>query len=145
MPGLAFRIPKTGLTLEPYVDEERGFRGLVPAGWQELAPANMVRANSATDPTYFVLAAEPGTAADMYARLAGQLRLDPAAEADDQVDLGSLTWSLYRSEMQGYPIDLAMAEDESKAYFVFLRSPSDEHQALYEQLFLPAVEAMTPL
>ena len=96
MPGLTFRIPDTELALEPFVDEERGFRGLVPAGWQSLAPANMVRANSATDPTYYVLAAEPGTAADMYARLAGQLGLDPAAEAVDEAELGSLTWSFYR-------------------------------------------------
>jgi hypothetical protein len=145
MPGLAFRIPETGLVLEPFVDEERGFRGLVPTGWQSLAPANMVRANSATDPTYYVLAAEPGTAADMYARLSGQLGLDPEAEPTSVVELGSLTWSLCRSEMKGYPIDLALAEDDAKAYLVLLVSPVDEHQTLYEKLFLPAVEAMAPL
>jgi pimeloyl-ACP methyl ester carboxylesterase len=145
MPGLAFRIANTELALERFVDKERGFRGLVPAGWQSLAPANMVRANSATDPTYYVLAAEPGTAADMYARLAGQLGLDPAAEPTGEAELGSLTWSLYRSEMKGFPIDLALAEDDAKAYFILLISPADEHQALYEQLFLPAVEAMEPL
>jgi pimeloyl-ACP methyl ester carboxylesterase len=144
-PGLAFRIPDRGLTLEPFVDEERGFRGLVPAGWQSLAPANMVRANSATDPTYYVLAAEPGTAAEMFARLAGQLGLDPAAKAIGEAELGSLSWSLYQLKLKGYPIDLALAEDGGKAYFVFLVSPDDEHQTLYEQLFLPAVEAMKPL
>lgn len=145
LPGLAFRILDTTLTLEPYQDEERGFRGLVPVGWQSLAPANMVRSNSATDPTYFVLATEPGTAAEMYARLAGQIGLDPAAQAIDEAELGSLSWSFYRSELAGHPLDLALAEDESKAYFVFLVSPTDEHQTLYEQLFLPAVEAMAPL
>jgi hypothetical protein len=145
MQGLVFRIPKTELALEPFADKARGFRGLVPAGWQSLAPANMVRANSATDPTYYVLAAEPGTAAEMYARLAEQLGLDPAAEPTDEAELGRLTWSLYRLEMKGYPIDLALAEDDTKAYLVFLVSPADEHEMLYDQLFLPAVEAMEPL
>jgi hypothetical protein len=145
MPKLTFRVPDTTLALEPFVDEARGFRGLVPAGWQALAPANLVRANSATDPTYFVLAAEAGTAGEMYARLAGQLGLDPAAQPVDQTKLGGLAWSFYRMEKNGYPIDLALAEDESQAYFVFLVSPVDEHQTLYDQLFLPAVEAMAPL
>jgi hypothetical protein len=146
MPELAFRIPDTTtLALEPFVDEERGFRGLVPTGWQSLAPANMVRASSAIDPTYFVLAAEPGAADELYARLAAQMGLDPDAQAISEAELGSLAWSFYRFEVQGYPLDLALAEDESKAYFVLLVSAADEHQALYDQLFLPAVEAMSPL
>jgi hypothetical protein len=145
MPGLAFRIPDTTLVLEPFVDEERAFRGLVPTGWQSLAPANMVRASSATDPTYFVLAAEPGAAQEVYARLAGQMGLDPAAQALSEAELGSLDWAFYRFEVKGYPVDLALAEDGAKAYFVFLVSPVDEHQTLYDQLFLPAVEAMAPL
>jgi hypothetical protein len=81
----------------------------------------------------------------MYARLSGQLGLDPEAKPTGEAELGGLTWSLYRSEMKGYPIDLALAEDDAKAYVVLLVSPVDEHAALYEQLFLPAVEAMAPL
>jgi hypothetical protein len=41
--------------------------------------------------------------------------------------------------------DLALAEDGEKAYFVFLVSTPEEHDALVEQLFLPAVEAMAPV
>jgi len=145
MQGLTFRIPVAGLELEPFVDEERGFSGLIPVGWQALAPANMARGNSATDPAYFVLAAEPGTAAEMYARLVGQLGLPPEAKPVAEAEMGSFTWSFYTYELQGYPLDLALTEDGSQAYFVLLVSPVDEHQTLYEQLFLPAVEAMAPL
>ena len=145
MAGLAFRLPVAELTLEPFVDEERGFRGLVPAGWQARAPANLVRASSATDPAYFVLEAQPGTAAEMFGELAGQLGLDPGLEPALQAEIGSLAWDLYTFEVQGFPADLALAEDGEKAYFVFLISPVDEHEALYEQLFLPAVEAMESL
>ena len=41
--------------------------------------------------------------------------------------------------------NVALAEDGKKAYFVLLISPPDEHEVLYEQLFLPAVEALVPL
>ncbi len=145
MPGLVFRLPVAEIALEPFTDEERGFRGLVPAGWQELAPANLVRGSSATDPAYFVLEAQPVTAAELFGGLAGQLGLDPGLEPTTRAEIGSLTWDLYSFEIQGYPADLALAEDGEKAYFVFLVSPPDEHEALYEQLFLPAVEAMASL
>jgi hypothetical protein len=145
MPGLVFRLPVTGIVLEPFADEERGFRGLVPSGWQELAPANLARGGSATDPAYFVLEAQPGTAAELFGGLAGQLGLDPGLEPTTRAEIGSLTWDLYTFEIQGYPADLALAEDGEKAYFVFLISPPDEQETLYEQLFLPAVEAMAPL
>ncbi|MBN1246236.1 MAG: alpha/beta fold hydrolase [Anaerolineae bacterium] len=142
MPGLVFRLPVAEIALDPFVDEARGFRGLVPAGWQELAPANLARANSATDPAYFVLEAQPVTAAELFGGLAGQLGLAPELQPTIRADIGSLTWDLYALEIQGHPADLALAEDGEKACFVLLISPADEHEALYEQLFLPALTAM---
>lgn len=147
MSGVVFDVPSEApeLVLEPFTDEERGFSGLVPAGWQELAPANLVRGNTALDPTYFVLEATPGTAAELFANLAGQLGLDPGLEPVASAEVGNFTWDFYTFERRGNPADLALAEDGEKAYFVFLISALDEHDALYEQLFLPAVEAMAPL
>jgi pimeloyl-ACP methyl ester carboxylesterase len=145
MPGLVFRLPVTEIVLQPFTDEERGFRGLVPSGWQERLPANLVRGSSATDPAYFVLEAQPVTAAELFGDLAGQLELDPGLEPTTRAEIGSLTWDVYAFDIQGYPADLALAEDGERAYFVFLISPPDEHEALYEQLFLPAVEAMAAL
>jgi len=150
MPGLVFDLPgepgATEVALEPFTDEERGFGGLVPVGWQELAPANLARASSALDPTYFVLEATPGTAAELFANLAGQLGLDPPPEPVARADVGDFTWDFYAFERPGgNSADLALAEDSEKAYFVYLVSTPDEHDALYEQLFLPAVEALAPL
>jgi len=145
MPGLVFHIPPAELALEPFVDEVRGFRGVVPSGWQELRPANMARGSSVNDPAYFVLEAEPVSTSEMLANLAGQLGFDPEAEPVAETPLGSMTWQLYALRIEALPLDLALAEDGGKTYFVLLISPADEHDALYEQLFLPAVEAMGPI
>jgi pimeloyl-ACP methyl ester carboxylesterase len=147
LPGMIFDLPvePTEVVLEPFIDDERGFGGLVPVGWKELEPANLARGTSALDPAYFVLEATPGTAAELFANLAAQLALDPGLEPVKRAELGNFTWDFYTFERRGNPADLALAEDGEKAYFVLLLSPADEHDVLYEQLFLPAVEAMAPL
>jgi pimeloyl-ACP methyl ester carboxylesterase len=148
MAGLVFDLPGEAveLVLESFVDEERGFSGVVPAGWEELAPANLARQTTALDPTYFVLEATPGTATELFSSLVGQLGLDPVPEPLAVAEVGNFTWDFYRFERPGGNVaDLALSEDGEKAYFVYLVSTPDEHDDLYAQLFLPAVEAMAPL
>jgi pimeloyl-ACP methyl ester carboxylesterase len=147
MPGLVFDVPGESmeLVLEPFADESRGFSGLVPAGWEARAPANLLRHQSALDPAYFVLEATPGTAAELYANLAAQLNLSPDLQPLRNAKVGQFTWDFYSFERGGKHADLAMAEDGDKAYFVFLISPPEEHELLFEGLFLPAVEAMQTL
>jgi hypothetical protein len=145
--GVVFDLPRgpTAVVLEPFTDMERGFSGLVPAGWSELEPANLARGTSALDPAYFVLEATPGTAAELFANLSGQLALDAGLEPVKRAEVGNFTWDFYTFELRGNPLDLALAEEGGKAYFVLLVSPADEHDVLYEQLFLPAIEAIAPL
>lgn len=148
MPGVTFDIPGEApeLVLESFVDEERGFSGLLPAGWQEHAPANLSRGQTALDPTYFVLEASDSSADELFASLTGQLGLDPAPEPIASAEVGSFTWDFYRFERPGGNLaDLAITEDGEKAYFVYLVAAPDEHDALYQQLFLPAVSAVAPL
>jgi pimeloyl-ACP methyl ester carboxylesterase len=148
MSGVSFDIPGEApeLVMEAFIDEERGFSGLVPAGWQELAPANLARGQTALDPTYFVLEASDTSADVLFASLIAQLGIDPAPESIVSAEVGSFSWDFYRFENPGGNMaDLAIAEDGEKAYFVYLVSPPNEHDALYEQLFLRAVAAMASL
>jgi len=148
MPGMVFAVPGEAqeVVLEHFSDEERGFSGLVPAGWIEISPAVLTRSNSALDPTYFVIATEPLNPAEMFAELARQLGVDPEMESVARSQVGNFTWDFYTFERPGgYPAFLALTGDSEKAYFVYLVSEPDEQDALYDQLFLPAVEAMTPL
>ena len=147
MTGVAFDLPlePTELVLEPFVSEVRGFGGLVPVGWEELAPANLRRGHTALDPTYFVLEATFGTAASLLAEIVAQLQVDENLEPVRTEEAGSFTWDFYAFDYRGNPADLALAEEGEKAFFVFMISAADEHDLLYDELFIPAVEAMAPL
>jgi hypothetical protein len=144
---LVFDIPgdEVPLVLEPFKDVERGFSGLVPVGWQELAPANLMRGNSALDPTYFVLEATPGTVSEMLDILTSQLGLDPELQPIATDEVGNFTWDFYTFELQGDPIDLAIAQKGQNVYFVLMISNPEERDDMYGGLFLPAVEVMRAL
>jgi len=148
MPGVVFDVPSgvPQVLLGPFSDEERGFSGLVPEDWLEVSPGVLTRSSSALDPTYFVIATEPRTSDEMFAELARQLEVDPEMESEAHFQIGSFTWDFYTFERPGgYVADLALTADAERAYFVYLVSLPDEKELLHEQLFLPAVEAMTPL
>ncbi len=144
MPGVVFDLPAktTPLALKPHSDPQSGFSGLIPEGWKEPSPATWMRGNSALDPAVFIQDAQPGTAAALFDSLVAQLKLDPRPKPIHRAQAGNFTWDFYTFDRRGNPVDLALAEDEKKAYFVLLMSPKDEHDALYEHLFMPAVRAM---
>jgi hypothetical protein len=108
-------------------------------------PRNYRRGLTALDPTTLVQDAVPMTADELFDLLAMQLGLDPEMESVASVESDSLVWALYSFDYQSYAGDLALAEDAAKAYFVLLISPPDEHEALYETVFLPVVDALAPL
>ena len=145
--GVTFDLPSktVALKLIPYSDAKRGFSGLIPDGWKNLQESNMMRANTALDPAYFVLEAQPGRAVDLFENLMGQLKQEPRPGPVKIAKLGNFAWDLYAFDRRGNPVDLAIAEDDRKAYFVYMMSPPDERDALYDQLFVPAVKAMASL
>ncbi len=147
MPGLAFDVPgeATELVLEPFAHEEHGFSGLVPAGWTESLPLNYKRGQSALDPTTLVQDATDASKDELFNVLSSQLGFDAGMESVATAQVGNFTWDFYAFEVRTYPVDLALAEEGGKAYFVLLVSPEDERDALYEQVFLPVVEALGPL
>jgi len=147
MPRVVFDLPREAseVVLEPFTNEESGFSGLVPAGWTEASPLNYRRGVTALDPTVLVQDAVPVSADELFGLLSGQLGFDPGLEPLASVESGSFVWDFYAFEVQTYRADLALAEEGGKAYFVLLISAPDEHEALYEEVFLPAVDALAPM
>jgi hypothetical protein len=53
-----------------------------------------------------------------------------------------LGWRLLTGTLQGYPVDLAITAKDGQTYIIVLMSGySDERDALYQQVFLPIVDA----
>ncbi len=148
LPGIDFDVPEEAeaiVVMEPVTYAASGFQGVVPAGWEEPAPMNYKRGQNALDPTLFAQDAVPLSSVELRDLLAVQLGQGDMPDPMTTQALGAFTWMLYRFAIQTYTADLAIAESDKPAYFVLLVSSPDEHDALYEQVFLPAVAALRPL
>jgi pimeloyl-ACP methyl ester carboxylesterase len=147
MPGLSFRLPvaEGALALEPYTNETLGIGGLAPAGWTEVDSGVLARGASAMDQTVLIYDAAPISKDDFLGLVAEQFGLaEPPPRSSEREANGQL-WTLYETEAQGYPIDFALAEGDGVTNIVLLISHADEHDALYQDVFLPAVEALEVL
>ena len=76
----------------------------MPVGWQERAPANLVRGSSALDPAYFVLEAVPGSQESLKTNLMAQLGQDTDMEPVQRRELGHYTWDLYEFNIQAIKV-----------------------------------------
>ena len=130
------------MELEPYAVEGLGILGLAPGGWTETRPGMLVRGSSAVDQTLLIFDAGPISADDFLGLIVEQFALAETPESSGERQANGLTWTLYATESQGYPIDFALAEHGGQAFVILLVSHADEHDALYATLFVPAVEAL---
>jgi CubicO group peptidase (beta-lactamase class C family) len=154
-PGPLATIDIAGITLVPYTDEHLGISGVVPEGWFEAMPGLFPGVYLSSPP-----AARPGTV--LIQRLEGGTTLDQAAaqwlpllgieEAPPRTgsrQTASLGWDLYTYETVDPRLGLrkgavAAAETDDGVYLVILVTTEEEYAALYQALFLPAVDALTP-
>jgi hypothetical protein len=147
MTGIDFDVPSDELAvvvLEPFSNAVMGVRGVLPRGWAEVAPRNYMRQASGLDQTLLALDAVPASADELRVGLAGQLGFDPQLAPASRVTHDELEWSLYTFEISSLAADLAIAQGSDAAYFVLLISDPEERTALYDQVFVPMVEAFTP-
>jgi pimeloyl-ACP methyl ester carboxylesterase len=147
MPGVVFDLPReaTELVLEPFINEESRVGGLVPAGWTEEYTLDFQRGETALDPTRLILNATWLSKGELFDLLLSWLEVDSGVESVATAELGSFTWDFYELQVGAYPVDMALAEEGGTAYFVLLFSPRDERNTLYEEVFLPVVEALVPV
>jgi len=148
MGGLSFVVPAESepiIELEPFTNKEMGISGIAPVGWTESAPGVFTRGSSGLDVAALVVQAAPVSAQDLLTRLTGQLGLDEMPPSVGERESNGLTWTLYAVEVQGVSVDIALSESEGSALIVLLQSTPDERDALYEAVFLPIVDALTPL
>jgi hypothetical protein len=144
---VAFEVPGGAVAeveLEEFTSDVLGVTGLVPVGWTEVGPGVYGRGESAVDTTMLLMQGAPMPGDQLLNLLMGQFGLDETPEPVGQREANGLTWTLYRFEVQGLPVDMAIAEAGDMSLIVLLQSDDDEQEALYEAVFLPAVDALVP-
>ncbi|KAB2861106.1 MAG: hypothetical protein F9K46_08935, partial [Anaerolineae bacterium] len=114
-------------TLIPFTDETYSIQGLVPEGWNEIAPGVYARALTMTDVALVAEQSTPGTLETTLNALVPQLGLTEAPESVGTVESDALTWVLYQVDVVTVQVDLGLAEADGKTYIVVLQASSDEY------------------
>jgi pimeloyl-ACP methyl ester carboxylesterase len=145
--GVQFLVPgesQATVTLEPYTSASMGFSGVVPEGWDEVAPGIFSRGETALDAAVLLLQAGPVSAEELLVVMTRQLGLEADPESAGQREANDLVWTLYELDVQGLAIDIGLAEEDGMAYIVLLQSMPAGRETLYETVFVPAIDALVP-
>jgi hypothetical protein len=145
LPQFVVPVEAGPIELEPFTNEGLGIQGLIPAGWTEVNLGVYSRGSSALDVAVLLAQAAPMSAGDLLTLVSSQLGLEEVPEAVGEREANGLTWTLYAVTVQGVEIDMALTEADGLALIVLLQSDPGEHEALYEAVFLPAIDALVPL
>jgi len=136
--------------LEPFTNEAMGISGVAPEGWNEAAPGVYARGDMTTDQTAIIQQATPGTTAEqLTAALLPQLGIEEFPESIGSCESTALTWDLYVIEVEApgatIMVDVALSETDTATYLVLLQAIADEYDVLHDAIFIPAINALTPL
>ena len=144
MDGPSFLVTDPdGVTLEPYHSEDYHMSGVRPQGWIEKSPGEYARS-----PLGLVEVLQVrflGMASDQLLQLlTSQFGLDEVPQHTEIRETDELVWSLFEVESGGLTIDIAVAQEFFLTYLIVLQSPPSEHDFYYEEVYLPAIDALTP-
>jgi pimeloyl-ACP methyl ester carboxylesterase len=154
LPQIAFETPNSttasvetaDVTLVPFSDEQFGFTGLKPEGWNEIQIGTVARGEGFNDQTALIQLAAPMVPPDqLVSLLAGQFGLQEDPESSGTREANGLTWVLYHFDVMGYPSDLALAESRGTTYMIQMTSSKEERDSLFEKVFLPVVDGLVPI
>jgi len=152
VPPTPTAAPVQQTTLEPFVAEELGIRGLAPAEWDQAEPGHFLPPDPGDWDTRLIHEFFPGIT---IAQLVESLLLPVLELPEWPASTGGqpsswLPWALHeieftRGTLAGSVADLALAETEAGVYLVGLAAPKEERETLRPSIFLPAVDAVEPV
>jgi pimeloyl-ACP methyl ester carboxylesterase len=148
--GIDFTVPYSiddPIALEPTVIDLYRINSLIPTDWSKAEFGFYNRNNLFGDITQVGIqrAAVPEAewANWLVSNYAGTRGFDGPAIRDDQRRVNGLSWNLYKTSSQGNPIDLAFAKSGNETFMILLISYENEHNALYQTVFLPIIDSVT--
>lgn len=147
---ISFIVPYTGtppIELVAYTDQEVGVAGLRPAHWTAIGAGFYSRSSSLLDRTQIGQQSDPTSIADwliwLDQQFFGRQGFDHTPVQTGKRRSAQLVWELYRTTSAGLPVDLAFAKSGSQTLLVIMQSYADEHDAMYQTVFLPLVDKAT--
>ena len=133
------------VNMVPFTDADQGFSSVQPEGWNKVTIGTFVRGQSASDQTLLQQLAIPGVSAEsVLTLLKTQYGWADIPSSIGTHQANGLTWNLYQFTYLGFPADLAVAEGAGHTYLVLLLSNRNEHEGMYNAVFLPVIDAFTP-
>lgn len=135
----------TPVTMVEFNNALFGYSGVTPDGWDTVAPGTVMRGEGVSDQTLLMQLASPFTTPETFLPLiTGQFGIEEMPEPSGTREANGLTWTLYELELLGFPTDMAVAAANGTTYFIMLTSTRNERLALYEMVFVPAIDGFTP-
>jgi pimeloyl-ACP methyl ester carboxylesterase len=141
-----FVVPYTGNPPLPLKSiQASGLSVDVPSEWRSLGEGFYYRGNSPFDITEAGILRIPISSQDIEnffsLKAYGYRGLDSPLIPAGQREANGLVWRLFTSSSYGRPVDIAMADDGGWSIVVLLFCNQDEHDALYQTVFLPMIDS----
>lgn len=150
MPAALVLAQEGEVVLVPFSDDHMGYSGVYPEGWQQTERGVFQRISSTTDLAAIVQQAALTYTADQIATSILNGLGQPALPEDvTVVETESLTWNIYEiiveaPQLGTVIVNFGLAETPFGTYFMLLQSLAEDNPALYDSVYLPAIDAFTP-
>jgi len=137
------------IELVPVEPGAYGIASVAPADWQQLGSGSYARGTPPADLAMIVIQSAPATIAELWPALLPSLALSDIPEPTGSYSSPGYAWTLYDVDIAfgatEVGVALGLSENEGTTALVLLQSDPAEFERLREQVFLPALDAYSPL
>lgn len=147
MEASSFSTPYTGqppIGLNMITDAQYGIVTKIPTGWENAGEGFYIRKQSSWDMTQLGIQQAQASVDTWLSWLmdnyAGE-GLDSYPIKMSEMETNGMIWKLYETTFRGYPVDLALAQNGFQTIMVAMMSHEDEHEAMYQTVFLEVIQA----
>ncbi len=128
---------------EPFSNDSAGYTAIKPKDWKEAAPGTYARGSNPLDTAAISYQVLPGGNVDLAIPLIGS-QFGIKTNNITVREANGLEWRLLVGELQGIPVNMALADANGKVYMILMLGNSEDKDALYAALFIPAIDAFKP-
>jgi pimeloyl-ACP methyl ester carboxylesterase len=146
-----FFLPYTGAALETVEVSDPGLnlKSMIPSKWQKRSASGFYfRANYLFDATqvgFISLFAPKDSVLETLTAGFENIGFEKMPRKVSNRTANGFSWTLYEGRFNGDPVLVALAQDNSRTIGIILVASAAEKEAFYRGLFLPMIDALTPL